>query len=113
VFFCVKNYSNCWELWADDDIEMIAVEVKGRDPKFTWEFVGIYRAPNEDMQVIESLAGQTGYIGNSKKRSITGSDLNSPYADWNGNAHGNTGTQALINSLVRENGYSQVGDSPT
>jgi hypothetical protein len=30
---------------------MIAVEVKGRDPKFTWEVVGIYRAPNEDMQV--------------------------------------------------------------
>jgi hypothetical protein len=28
---------------------MIAVEVKGRDPKFTWEIVGIYRAPYEDM----------------------------------------------------------------
>ena len=26
---------------------------------------------------------------------------------------GNNGTQALINSLVRENGYSQVTDSPT
>ena len=40
-------------------------------------------------------------------------DLNLPYADWNGNAVGNSGTQALINSLVWENGYSQVVDSPT
>jgi hypothetical protein len=30
---------------------MIAVE----DPKFTWEIVGIYRAPNEDMRGIEIL----------------------------------------------------------
>ena len=35
------------------------------------------------------------------------------YADWNENAGGNSGTQALINSLVWENGYSQVVDSPT
>jgi len=35
------------------DFEMIAVEVKCRDPKFTWKIVGIYRAPNEDMRVIE------------------------------------------------------------
>ena len=38
---------------------------------------------------------------------------NLPYADWNGNAGGNSETQALINSLVWENGYSQVIDSPT
>jgi hypothetical protein len=40
-------------------------------------------------------------------------DLNLPYADWNGSAACNSGTQALINSLVWENGYSQVVDSPT
>jgi hypothetical protein len=34
---------------------MIAVEVKGRDTKFTWEIVGIYTAPNEDMRDIERL----------------------------------------------------------
>jgi len=51
VFICVKNYIDCRKLWTDDDFEMIAVEVKGRDPKFTWEIVGIYRAPNEDMRV--------------------------------------------------------------
>jgi hypothetical protein len=28
---------------------MIAVEVKRKDPKYTWEIVGIYRAPNEDI----------------------------------------------------------------
>jgi len=44
------------------------------------------------------------------KRGIIGGDL--PYEDWNVNAVGNSGTQALINSLVWENGYSQVIDSP-
>jgi len=44
---------------------------------------------------------------------IIGSDLNLPYADWNGNAGGNNGAEALINSLVLENGCSQVIDSPT
>jgi hypothetical protein len=36
-----------------------------------------------------------------------------PHADWNGNTCGNSGTQALINILVWENGYSQVNESPT
>jgi hypothetical protein len=109
----VKNYINCRELWTDEDFEVIAVEVKSRDSKFTWEIVGIYRAPNEDMRVIERLAARTGYTGNSTKCSIIGGDLNLPYADWNGNTGGNSGTQALTNSLICENGYSQVADSPT
>jgi hypothetical protein len=49
VFICVKNYIDCRELWADGDIEMIAIEVKSRDSKFTWKIVGIYRAPNDDV----------------------------------------------------------------
>ena len=49
VFICVKKSIVCREVWADDDFEMIAIEVKGRDPKLTWEIVGIYRAPNKDM----------------------------------------------------------------
>jgi hypothetical protein len=61
----------------------------------------------------ERLADRTGNTGNTTKRSIIGGDLNLPYADWNGNVGGNSGTQALINSLVWENGYSQVIDSPT
>ena len=101
------------ELWTDEDFEMIAVEVKGRDPKFTWKIVGIYGALNEDMRVIERLAARTDYIGNSTKRSIIGGDLNLPFADWNGNAGGNSETHALLNTLVWENGYSQVADSPS
>ena len=92
---------------------IIAVEVKGRNPKFSWEVVGAYRTPNEDMRVIERLAARTGFAGNSTERSIIGGDLNLPYADWNGNTGGNSGTQALINSLVWENSYSQVTDGPT
>ena len=92
---------------------MIAMEIKGRNPKFAWEVVGFYRATNEDMQVIERLAARTWFTRNSTMRSIIGGDLNLPYAGWNGNAGGNIGTQALINSLVWENGYSQVKDSPT
>jgi len=49
VFICVQFTS--WKLWTDEDFEMIAVEVKGRDPKFTWEIVGIYRAPNEHSEL--------------------------------------------------------------
>jgi len=38
--------------------------------------------------------------------------MNLPYADWNGNEGFNSGTQAFINSLVWENGFTQVVDSP-
>jgi len=65
---------------------MTAVEVKSRDPKNTWKIVGIYRAPNEDMWLLEKLADQTGYMGRTMKRSIIGGDLNLPYVDWNGHA---------------------------
>jgi hypothetical protein len=56
VFICVKDYIACAEVWVDKDFEMIAVVVKGRDLKFTWEIVGNYRAANEDTQVIERPA---------------------------------------------------------
>jgi len=92
---------------------MTAVEVKGGNQKFAWGVVGVYGAPNEDMQVIERLAARTEFPENSTKHSIIGGDLNLPYTGWNGNAGGYSGTQALINSLVWENGYSQVMDSPT
>jgi len=87
-------------LWTNEVFEVIAVEVKGRNPELAWEVVGVYRAPNEDMRVIERLAARTEFTGNSNKRSITGGYLNLPYADWNGNACGNSGSQAHINSLV-------------
>ena len=58
VFICVKNYIDCRELWVDEDFEIIAIEIKGINPKSTWEIVGIYRAPNEDMRVIERLAAE-------------------------------------------------------
>ena len=48
MFVFVKYYTVFRELWTNEDFEMIAVRVKGRDSKFTWEIVGIYRAPNED-----------------------------------------------------------------
>jgi len=72
-------------LWIDEVYEMIAVEVKGRHPKFAWEEVGVYGAPKEDMGIIEKLAGRAGFTGNCTKRSIIGGYLNLPYADWNGN----------------------------
>jgi hypothetical protein len=106
-------YIDFWELWVVENFEILAIEVKGRDTKFIWEIVGIYRAPNEDMRVLERLAAQTGYAVNSTKRSIIGGDLNLPYADWNGNMGCNIGTQAFINSLVQENGFTPVVDSRT
>jgi hypothetical protein len=41
---------------VDEDFEMIAVEVKGKDPRSAWDIVGTYRAPNEDIRVLERLA---------------------------------------------------------
>jgi hypothetical protein len=75
---------------------MIAVEEKSRDPKFTWEIVGIYKAPNEYMRVVERLAARTDYVGNSTKRSIVGEDLNLPCANWNGNAECTSGSHAFV-----------------
>jgi hypothetical protein len=66
---------------SHDNVEMIAVEVQGKDPKFTWEIIGIYRAPNEDMRFIEGLAARTDYLGKSTTRSIIEGDLNLPSAD--------------------------------
>jgi hypothetical protein len=81
VFICFKNYIDCRVLWTDEVFEIIAVEVKSRNPKFTWEVVGVYRAPNEDMRAIERLVARTGFTVNYTKRSIIGGDLNLPYAD--------------------------------
>jgi hypothetical protein len=50
VFISIKNHIDCVELWVDEVFEIIAVEVKGRDPRRAWEIVGIYRAPNENMR---------------------------------------------------------------
>jgi len=63
VFICVKNCIDRRVLWSDEVFEMIAVEVKGRNPNFAWELVGVYRAPNEYMRVIERLAARTGFTG--------------------------------------------------
>jgi hypothetical protein len=65
--------------------------MKGRDPKIKWEIVGIYRAPNEDMRVLERL----------------------PYADWNRRVDCTSGAQASVNTLVWEHGYTQVVQNPT
>ena len=61
VIICVRNYISCAELWVDKDSEMIAVAVKGMGQIYTWEITGIYRAPYEDMRMIERLAARTGY----------------------------------------------------
>ena len=95
-------------MWADKDSEMNAVEVQGMNPKYTWEIIGIYRAPYEDMRVIERLAARIGYSQNSTKHSIRGGDLILAQEDWNGRAEGTNGNQAFINRLVQKKGYMQV-----
>ena len=62
--------------------------------------------------VIEMLAARTGFLGNSMKRSIIGGDLNLPQVDWKGFAEGTSVTQAFINGLVWDNGYTQVVGKP-
>jgi len=53
VFICVQNNIACSELWVDE-FEIIAVEIKGSDPRCTWEIVGICRTPNEDIDLLKS-----------------------------------------------------------
>ena len=86
MFICVINYITCAELWVDEVYEMIAVEVKGGDPKSTWETVGIYRASNKAMRVLDKLADRARYSGRTTKPGITGGELNLPYVGWNGHA---------------------------
>ena len=75
--------------------------------------MGIYRAPNEGIPVIEKLTARTGFLGNSMKRSIIGGDLNLPQVNREGIADGTSVTQAFINRLVWDNGYTQVVGKPT
>jgi hypothetical protein len=56
--------------------EIIAIEIKERNPKSTWEIVRTYRTPNEDMGVLERLTDRTGSTRNCAKRRIIGGDLN-------------------------------------
>ena len=65
------------------------------------------------MQLFEKLADRTRYMGRTTKRSIIGGDLILPYADWNGHVEKYTGTQVFLNTLVWENNYTQVVNSPT
>jgi hypothetical protein len=58
-FYGFNNLTASTELWVDDNLEMIAFEVKEMDPKYTWGIISIYRAPNEDILVIEGLAPRT------------------------------------------------------
>jgi hypothetical protein len=65
------------------------------------------------MLLLEKLAALTLLTRNVAKRSIIGGDLNLPQADWNGDAVKISGLQAFVNSLVWDNGYSQVVSGPT
>jgi hypothetical protein len=53
-FICVKNIIACTEVWVDDDFEMIAVEVKGKDPKYTWEIIDIYSIIGGDFNITQA-----------------------------------------------------------
>jgi len=57
-FMCFKNIIACSEICSDVDFEMIAFEVKGMVAICTWEIIGIYRAPNNDMLAIERSAAR-------------------------------------------------------
>jgi hypothetical protein len=46
------------ELWVEDDFFFFSVEMKGMDPRHTWEITGIFRAPKENVLAIERLAAR-------------------------------------------------------
>jgi TATA-box binding protein (TBP) (component of TFIID and TFIIIB) len=59
AFICVKNIIASTEVCVDVDFELIAVEVKGMDSKYTWLIIGIYRAPNNEMLAIDRSTART------------------------------------------------------
>ena len=65
---------------VDDDFDMIAVEVKGVDPKHVANYRYL-RDPNEDILMIERLASRNLHSRNLTKRSFMGGDLNLRQAD--------------------------------
>jgi hypothetical protein len=71
----LNHHIVCTKLWTDEEFEMLAVEIKSRNQKLTWEIVGMYRAPNEYMRDLERLVARTGGTSNTAKRSIIGGDL--------------------------------------
>jgi hypothetical protein len=113
VFICIKNFVTSKELWAEKDFEMIAVEVKGMDPTYTWKIICMYRAPNEDMLAIERLTARTLDTRNLTKRSLIGGNLNLPQAIWNRDAEKSSRFQAFVNNLVWDNGCTQVASGLT
>ena len=100
---CKKNNITCAEIRVDELYDTTSLEVKGRDPKITWE----KRRHIQTSRCKKKLADRNGYSGRTTKRSITGGNLNVTYADWNGHAEKSRGTQ------VWENGYTQVVNSTT
>ena len=83
------------------------------DSKYTWEIMCIYRAANEDMLAIGRLAARTLLTQNLTKRRSVDGDLDLSQADWKGDAEKASGFQTFVNSLVWDNGYTQVVSGPT
>ena len=113
VFICVKSNIEIKNTWADDDFEIVAVEIISRSHRHNWEILGVYRAPNDDSKVLERLTDRAEKTTNPNKHSIIGGDLNLPRVDWKGKTESNNLTQLLVNRLIWDNGYSQVTKSPT
>jgi hypothetical protein len=59
------------------------------------------------------MAAQTGFLGNSMKRSIIGGDLNLHQVDWKRIVEDTSVTQAFMTRLVWDNRYTQVAEKPT
>jgi hypothetical protein len=98
---------------VDDEFEILAVEVIGKNTNDKWEMIGIYRATKEDMRAIAMLIGYISPMSNLTRRSIIGGDLNLPHANWAGVAAKENGFQTLVHKLIWENGYTQVFSEPT
>ena len=97
----------------DDEREILAVEVTGKNAKHKCEIIGIYRAANGDTMAVERLISHISLMRNLARRSIIGGDLNLPDANWAGDAGKENGFQMLVNKLICENGYTQVVSEPT
>ncbi len=113
MFICVKNCFKSVELWSDLECEMIAVEVHGKNDRDTWEIIGMYRPPGENMSILQKLVERTRVGIRENRQLIIGGDLNLPQIQWEGEVTEGRGAQTMVNELVWTNNLVQVVKQPT
>jgi hypothetical protein len=73
---------------VDERFQIISIEVKDKNAKFTLKICGIYRTPNDDVRFIKRMATRTDSLDKRTTQIRIGGDSNLHYTGWKGNVNG-------------------------